>query len=109
MRQQLKARVFLAFVAVAMSAALAGELRAQAPIVDVGKALAGFDDYMAKVLTDWNGPGIWRRDHRRRHAGLREGLCLSRLREEAAVHAGNGVSHRVEYEAVHRGRRRHAR
>ena len=58
MRQQLKARVFLTFVAVAMSAALAGELRAQAPIVDVGKALAGFDGCMAKVLKGRNGPGI---------------------------------------------------
>jgi CubicO group peptidase (beta-lactamase class C family) len=57
MRQQLKARVFLTFVAVAMSVALAGGLRAQA-VIDVGKTLVGFDDYMAKVLKDWNGPGI---------------------------------------------------
>ena len=26
--------------------------------VDVAKRLEGFDDYMAKVLKDWNGPGI---------------------------------------------------
>ena len=26
--------------------------------IDVTKKLDGFDDYMAKVLTDWNGPGI---------------------------------------------------
>src|SRR6266567_4171973 len=25
---------------------------------DVSKKLEGFDDYMAKVLKDWNGPGI---------------------------------------------------
>jgi CubicO group peptidase (beta-lactamase class C family) len=31
-------------------------LRAQD--VDVSKRLEGFDDYMAKVLKDWNGPGI---------------------------------------------------
>lgn len=31
---------------------------AQAPDVDVAKKLEGFDDYMAKVLKDWNGPGI---------------------------------------------------
>src|SRR5947209_19916193 len=26
--------------------------------IDVAKRLDGFDDYMAKVLKDWNGPGI---------------------------------------------------
>src|SRR5580658_3989374 len=26
--------------------------------IDVAKKLTGFDDYMAKVLKDWNGPGI---------------------------------------------------
>src|ERR1700689_5370034 len=26
--------------------------------IDVAKKLEGFDDYMAKVLKDWNGPGI---------------------------------------------------
>src|SRR5213596_1762372 len=31
-------------------------LRAQD--VDLAKRLEGFDDYMAKVLKDWNGPGI---------------------------------------------------
>ena len=31
---------------------------AQAPDVDVTKRLEGFDAYMAKVLKDWNGPGI---------------------------------------------------
>jgi CubicO group peptidase (beta-lactamase class C family) len=31
---------------------------AQAPDMDVAKKLEGFDDYMAKVLKDWNGPGI---------------------------------------------------
>lgn len=29
-----------------------------APAQDVAGRLAGFDDYMAKVLKDWNGPGI---------------------------------------------------
>lgn len=31
---------------------------AQAQDVDVAKRLEGFDDYMAKVLKDWNGPGM---------------------------------------------------
>lgn len=31
---------------------------AQAQEMDVAKKLDGFDDYMAKVLKDWNGPGI---------------------------------------------------
>ena len=31
---------------------------AQTPDPDVAKKLDGFDDYMAKVLKDWNGPGI---------------------------------------------------
>ena len=31
---------------------------AQAEDVDVAKKLDGLDDYMAKVLKDWNGPGV---------------------------------------------------
>src|SRR3984893_4716607 len=31
---------------------------AQAQEIDVTKKLDGFDDYMAKVLKDWNAPGI---------------------------------------------------
>ena len=42
----------------ALAMALACALGAQAPDADVAKKLAGFDDYMAKVLKDWNGPGI---------------------------------------------------
>jgi len=42
----------------ALAAALACLISAQAPDVDVARKLAGFDDYMAKVLKDWNGPGI---------------------------------------------------
>ena len=30
----------------------------QAQTIDVTQKLTGFDDYMAKVLKDWNGPGI---------------------------------------------------
>jgi CubicO group peptidase (beta-lactamase class C family) len=33
-------------------------LGVQAQEIDVAKKLDGFDDYMAKVLKDWNGPGI---------------------------------------------------
>jgi CubicO group peptidase (beta-lactamase class C family) len=42
----------------ALVAALVCLVGAQAPDVDVARKLAGFDDYMAKVLKDWNGPGI---------------------------------------------------
>ena len=42
----------------ALVAALVCLISAQAPDVDVARKLAGFDDYMAKVLKDWNGPGI---------------------------------------------------
>src|SRR5713101_5874986 len=42
----------------ALVAALLCLISAQAPNVDIAKALDGFDDYMAKVLKDWNGPGI---------------------------------------------------
>src|SRR5258706_4776278 len=31
---------------------------AHAQDLDLSKKLEGFDDYMAKVLKDWNGPGI---------------------------------------------------
>jgi CubicO group peptidase (beta-lactamase class C family) len=44
--------VFAALWALTLTAGL----RAQE--IDVAKRLAGFDDYMAKVLKDWNGPGI---------------------------------------------------
>jgi len=37
---------------------LACALGAQAPDTEIAKKLAGFDEYMAKVLKDWNGPGI---------------------------------------------------
>jgi CubicO group peptidase (beta-lactamase class C family) len=42
----------------ALVAALACALAAQTPDADVAKKLDGFDEYMAKVLKDWNGPGI---------------------------------------------------
>src|SRR2546427_8021579 len=42
----------------ALVAALVCLIGAQATDVDVAKKLAGFDDYMARVLKDWNGPGI---------------------------------------------------
>jgi CubicO group peptidase (beta-lactamase class C family) len=45
-------------VTVALVAAVVCATGAQVPNVDVAKALEGFDDYMAKVLKDWNGPGI---------------------------------------------------
>src|SRR3982074_2862837 len=37
---------------------MASTTGARAQDVDVAKKLEGFDDYMAKVLKDWNGPGI---------------------------------------------------
>ena len=40
----------------ALALALACGLRAQS--IDVAQKLQGFDDYMAKTLKDWNGPGI---------------------------------------------------
>src|SRR5712692_6080831 len=43
-------------VAVALLMACAWCAAAQS--VDVAKKLEGFDDYMAKVLKDWNGPAI---------------------------------------------------
>jgi CubicO group peptidase (beta-lactamase class C family) len=42
----------------ALVTALACALGAQGPDTDVAKKLAGFDEYMARVLKDWNGPGI---------------------------------------------------
>src|SRR5258708_15530450 len=38
--------------------ALACAMGTLAQDADVSKKLEGFDDYMAKVLKDWNGPGI---------------------------------------------------
>src|SRR3989441_13201578 len=42
----------------ALVAALVCLVGAQAQDVDVAKKLECFDEYMAKVLKDWNGPGI---------------------------------------------------
>jgi CubicO group peptidase (beta-lactamase class C family) len=37
---------------------LAATMGLQAQDVDISKRLEGFDEYMARVLKDWNGPGI---------------------------------------------------
>jgi CubicO group peptidase (beta-lactamase class C family) len=37
---------------------LVSPVGAQTPEATIAKKLEGFDDYMAKVLRDWNGPGI---------------------------------------------------
>src|SRR6266849_2242909 len=42
----------------ALVAALLCLISAQAPDVDVARKLAGFDDYISKVLKDWNTAGI---------------------------------------------------
>ena len=47
-----------AYAAASLLVALACVVGAQAQDVDVAKKLEGFDEYMAKVLKDWNGPGI---------------------------------------------------
>src|SRR5262245_24643484 len=45
-------------VSLSLLVALACAPGARAQDVDVTSRLAGFDDFMAKVLKDWNGPGI---------------------------------------------------
>src|SRR5579859_5163066 len=44
--------------AAALLPLLLGSAVAPAQDADLSKKLDGFDDYMAKVLKDWNGPGI---------------------------------------------------
>jgi CubicO group peptidase (beta-lactamase class C family) len=44
--------------AVSVVVGLASVVGARAQDADVSKKLAGFDEYMAKVLKDWNGPGV---------------------------------------------------
>ena len=46
------------YTKVGLLLALALASSASAQTVDLTKQLDGFDDYMAKVLKDWNGPGI---------------------------------------------------
>ena len=49
------------FAAALVFVAAAGTLTARAfgqPPIDVDARLAGFDDYMAQVMKDWNAPGI---------------------------------------------------
>jgi CubicO group peptidase (beta-lactamase class C family) len=43
---------------IAVALVLAATVGLCAQDVDVSKRLEGFDEYMAKVLKDWNGPGI---------------------------------------------------
>jgi len=43
---------------IAVALLLAATVGLCAQDVDVSKRLEGFDEYMAKVLKDWNGPGI---------------------------------------------------
>jgi CubicO group peptidase (beta-lactamase class C family) len=50
-------RRFAAALVLVAAAALTARAFAQAPI-DVDARLAGFDDYMAKAMKDWNAPGI---------------------------------------------------
>ena len=45
-------------VSLSLLVALACVVETRAQDVDVTARLAGFDEYMAKVLKDWNGPGI---------------------------------------------------
>ena len=43
---------------IAVALLLTATIGLRAQDVDVSKRLEGFDEYMAKVLKDWNGPGI---------------------------------------------------
>jgi CubicO group peptidase (beta-lactamase class C family) len=70
---------------------------AQAQDIDVAKKLDGFDDYMAKVLKDWNGPGIGVGIVVGDKLVFAKGYGYRDLRKQAAVHAGDGVPHRVEH------------
>ena len=99
--------IFLYDCAAANGVRFAGS--GQAAAADITSKLDGFDAYMEQSLKDWNAPGIGVGIVVERQAGVREGLRLSRLREEAAVHAGHALPDRVEHEAVHRGRGGHAR
>ncbi len=45
-------------LAVVLALAALPRLQAQTPDQDIAKKLRGFDAYMAKVLKDWNAPGI---------------------------------------------------
>jgi len=46
------------FATLSLFVTLACACGAQAQDSEVIQKLDGFDDYMAKVLKDWNGPGI---------------------------------------------------
>src|ERR1700720_368187 len=43
---------------IALAVLLTATIDLHAQDVNVSKRLEGFDEYMAKVLKDWNGPGI---------------------------------------------------
>ncbi|HOW84379.1 MAG TPA: serine hydrolase [Candidatus Aminicenantes bacterium] len=52
------AKIFAFFLATLLAVAVLPGLRAQTPDQDVAKKLRGFDAYMAKILKDWNAPGV---------------------------------------------------
>ena len=53
-----RARFLLVFAIVIVSTISAARGQDKPPAIDVNQKLAGFDDFMAKTLKDWNAPGI---------------------------------------------------
>ena len=97
-----RVRVFVALLLLAATALLG----AQQPPIEA--RLEGL-----RRLHGAGSQGLERPRHRRRHrrqgqAGLRQGIRLSGLRQEAPVHARHDPADRVEHEALHGGGRRPA-
>ena len=53
-----RARFFLAFSILIVSAFSSVRGQDKPPAIDVNQKLAGFDAFMEKTLKDWNAPGI---------------------------------------------------
>ncbi len=74
-------------VVLALFASLAPRLAAQAQDLAVVKKLGNFDAYMAKILKDWNVPGIGVGIVVGDKLVFAKGYGYPRLRQEAALHA----------------------
>ena len=92
-------------VAVCVLAVLAFAAVATAQDPEIAKKLEGFDAYMAKVLKDWNAPGIGVGIVVGDKLVFAKGYGYRDYEQEAALHADDAVPDRLEHQALHgRGR-----
>jgi CubicO group peptidase (beta-lactamase class C family) len=83
-----------------------GFYHAAASDLDVNQKLIGFDAYMAKILSDWNAPGIGVGIVVNDKLVFAKGYGYRDYEKKLPFTPENTFSDCFEYKAVHRGRRR---